>query len=155
MTIPTRSAISLPDDGIESLRRDEGAGVPRVPLQVTRNCLVASIQLDLDESVLQRFQDDLLGRLSATRARTVLLDLGGLDVLDAEEFAALRRLAEMVKWMGARPIFVGLRAGVASSLVDLGVDLSDLEAAASLDRGLELAGTSPPASETGSANDGR
>jgi rsbT antagonist protein RsbS len=152
VTGSTPSPFSLPDDGAESLRRDEGAGVPRVPLQVTQNCLVASIQLDLDDSVLQRFQDDLL---SATRARTVLLDLGGLDVLDAEEFAALRRLAEMAKWMGARPIFVGLRAGVASSLVDLGVDLTDLEAASSLDRGLELAATSPPVDEQRSANHGQ
>jgi rsbT antagonist protein RsbS len=145
----------LNEDAGESLRRDEGAGVPRVPLQVTQNCLVASIQLDLDEAVLQRFQDDLLGRLRATRARTVLLDVGGLDVLDAEEFAALRRIAAMAKWMGARSIFVGLRAGIASSLVDLGVDLADLEAASSLDRGLELAATPPPAGENGSTHDGR
>jgi rsbT antagonist protein RsbS len=110
-----------------------------VPLQLTQDCLVASIQIDLSDAALRRFHEELLDRLRTTQARAVLLDLAGLDVIDAEEFAGLRRIAAMAKWMGARPIFVGLRAGVASSLVDLEVDITGLEAAPSLDRALELA----------------
>ncbi len=134
-------------------RDDEGAGTPRIPLQITHNCIVASIQIDLDEAVLARFQTDLLDRLAATQARTVLFDLGGLGILDAEEFVALRRIAAMACWMGARPIFVGLRAGIASSLVDLDVDLRGIEAAASLERAFELvdADAIEPAQEGGAA----
>lgn len=119
-------------------RDDEGVGTPTVPLQITHNCVVASIQIDLEAAVLARFQTDLLDRLAATQARTVLFDLGGLNILDAEEFIALRRIAAMASWMGARPIFVGLRAGIASSLVDLEVDLRGIEAAPSLERAFEL-----------------
>ena len=130
------------------------AGTPRVPIQLTRNCLVASLQIDLDQQVLERFRIDLLDRLRTTRARTVLLDVAGLDVIDAEEFAGLRRVAAMSKWMGARPIFVGLRAGVASSLVDLDVDLDGLEAAPSLDRALELVGGMPDGESSGKRTEG-
>jgi anti-anti-sigma regulatory factor len=54
--------------------------VSRVPLQVVRGCLVASVQVELSDEVLHRFQQDLLGRLRDSRARAIILDLSGVSV---------------------------------------------------------------------------
>ena len=49
------------------------------------------------------------------------------------DFEALRRTMTMARLLGARPVLAGLRAGVVSSLVELGAETDDLEAARDLD----------------------
>lgn len=114
---------------------DEAVG--KVPLQLLRGRIVASIQLDLSDAVLRQFQMDLLTYVQASAATGVVLDVSGVDVMDAEEFSALRRAMSMVEVMGARPVLVGLRPGVVSALVELGVDPGDMAAALSIDEGLD------------------
>ena len=112
--------------------------IPRVPLQLSRGCVVASLQIDLHEEVLQRFQKDLLEYIGATRALGVLIDVGGVELMDASDWDALRRTMAMAALMGARPVITGLQPGVVSALVELEVDVKGIEAAPSLEEGLEL-----------------
>ena len=52
------------------------AEAPRIAMQVSRDVVVASIQVDLDDAVLARFREELLARLHETGARgTATLDL--------------------------------------------------------------------------------
>lgn len=113
---------------------DEAVG--KVPLQLLRGRIVASIQIDLSDAVLRQFQTDLLTYVQASAATGVVLDVSGVEVMDAEEFNALRRAMSMVEVMGARPVLVGLRPGVVSALVELGADPGDMAAALSIDDGL-------------------
>jgi rsbT antagonist protein RsbS len=103
-----------------------------------RGCLVATIQLDLDRVVLDRFRKDLLERLDASRSRQVILDCSGVEVLDAEDFIALRRTIAMAGLMGAHTMLTGLQPGVVSALVDLDVDLRGLDTAQNLDDAFRL-----------------
>jgi rsbT antagonist protein RsbS len=129
---------------------DEAVG--KVPLQLLRGRIVASIQLDLSGAVLRQFQTDLLTFVQASAATGVVLDVSGVEVMDAEEFNALRRAMSMVEVMGARPVLVGLRPGVVSALVDLGVDPGDMAAALSIDDGLSYLDSLMP-QELGGAED--
>jgi rsbT antagonist protein RsbS len=95
---------------------------------------VASLQVDLDEAILSRFQADLLDFLARGGAASgVLLDVSGVDVLDAHEFLALRRIADMVAVMGSRPILAGLKPGVVSGLISMGLTGDGLETVLNLD----------------------
>ena len=76
------------------------SGVQRVPLQVARGCVVASIQIDLTPEVLQQFRMDLLERVQESRANGVILDVSGIDILDLDDFNALRKTMEMAEIMG-------------------------------------------------------
>lgn len=111
----------------------EARDVPRIPLQVSRNCVVASIQIDLSEDVLQQFRTDLLELLHTSGADGVILDVSGVDVLDVEDFQALKATTEMAALMGARTILSGLRPGVVSALVELDADIEGIEATLNLD----------------------
>ena len=113
---------------------DQSAGgSSRIPLQLSRNCVVASIQVDLSYEVLRLFRADLLDFLQSTGAQAVIFDLSGLEVLDIEEFEALRQTMSMVSLMGATSILAGMRPGIVSALIELDADVDGILAAYNLD----------------------
>jgi rsbT antagonist protein RsbS len=114
------------------------ADIPGVAMQLSRGIVVASIQVDLDDDVLARFREDLLARLHESGSEGVILDVSGLQTLDSEEFAALRRIMTMTSLMGAESVLVGLQPGVVSSLIETGVDVDGLQVAINLDAGFAL-----------------
>ncbi len=114
------------------------SGVQRIPLQVVRSCVVASIQIDLDSEVLRQFRVDLLECVQKSRANGVILDVSGIDILDFDDFIGLRRTMEMVEIMGALPILSGLKPGVVSALIDLGADPEGIETVLNLDDAFQL-----------------
>lgn len=117
---------------------DDFSDASPVPLQVTHGCLVASIQHDLDGDVLARFRRDLLHRIQTERIRGVLLDVAGMEVIDAAEFEELQRILAMAQLMGYPPVLVGLRPGVVAALVDLGVDVRGVRTVLTLEDGFAL-----------------
>ena len=110
----------------------------RIPLTVSRGCVVASIQRDLRGAVLQQFRDDLLERLQSSGANGVIIDLSGVSIMDADDFDEVRRTLEMAVLMGARAVLVGLRPGVVSALVQLDVDTGNFDTLLDLDDGFAL-----------------
>lgn len=114
------------------------ADIPGIAMQVSRDVVVASIQVDLDDDVLSRFRQDLLDRIHETGCRGVILDVSGLETLDSEELAALRRIIVMTGLMGAESVLVGLRPGVVSALIEAGADVDGLRAAIDLDAAFEM-----------------
>jgi anti-anti-sigma regulatory factor len=105
----------------------------RIPLQVSRGSIVASIQVDLDEFVLRQFGEDLLELLHSSGLGSVIVDVSGVDIMDGEDFQALCKTLKMAELMGARCIVAGLQPGVVSSLVALDVDVAQIETVLDLD----------------------
>jgi len=134
----------------------ESRSTDRIPLQLSRGCVVASIQVDLSEEVLQLFRTELLELLHRSGARGVILDLSGVEILDLEDFEALRRTMAMAALMGARTVFAGFRPGVVSALVELDADVQEVTAALNLDDAFRLMedSTEPPANEPEDAEEG-
>ena len=114
------------------------ADIPGVAIQVSRDVVVASIQVDLDDDVLALFREDLLRRIHETGSRGVILDVSGLETLDSDEFAALRRIITMCTIMGAESVLAGLQPGVVSALIEAGADVDGLRAAINLDAAYAL-----------------
>ena len=112
--------------------------VQRIPLQVARSCVVASIQIDINPEVLRQFRNDLLECVQKSRADGVILDVSGIDILDLDDFNGLRRTMEMAEVMGARPVLSGLKPGVVSALIDLGADPEGMYTVLNLDDAFRL-----------------
>jgi rsbT antagonist protein RsbS len=113
-------------------------GAARIPLQISGGCVVASIQVDLTADVLRRFRVDLLGLIQRVGAQKVILDLSGLEIMDLRDFEEIRQTVAMARLMGAESVLSGLRAGVVSSLVDLGAETEGLSGALDLDDAFRL-----------------
>lgn len=116
----------------------DSALAQRIPMQLTNHCLVASIQVDLNDSVLFRFKRDLLEKIRQTQTRAVLLDVSGVDIMDCVEFESIREIMHMARLMGARSMLVGIKPEIACSLIDFDVDLREMETALTLDQAFEV-----------------
>lgn len=112
---------------------DERGGIAKIPLQISRNCVIASIQIDLSDAVLRQFRMELLELIQSSGAHGVILDVSGIEVMDYEDFEALRKTMAMARLMGAPSVLAGLQAGVVSSLVELGAETENIVAAMDLD----------------------
>lgn len=112
---------------------DERGGIAKIPLQISRNCVIASIQIDLSDAVLRQFRTQLLELIQSSGAHGVILDVSGIEVMDYEDFEALHKTMAMARLMGAPSVLAGLQAGVVSSLVELGAETEDIVAAMDLD----------------------
>lgn len=110
----------------------------QIPMQLSRGCVVASLQIDLSEDVIARFRKDLLEFLHSTGADSVILDVSGLDVIDGNDFNALKLAMSMAQLMGAHSVVSGLKPGVVSSIIELGVETRDVNAALDLDDAFDV-----------------
>ncbi|MGF1578730.1 MAG: STAS domain-containing protein [Gemmataceae bacterium] len=107
-----------------------------MPIQFTSGCLVASIQVELNDEVLERFQFDLLEQIRGVNPHGVILDVTAVEVMDSYDFLALRKTLSMAELMGPKTMLVGLRPGVVSALMDLDVDCEGVRGALTLEEAL-------------------
>jgi rsbT antagonist protein RsbS len=112
--------------------------IQRIPLQISQGCIIASIQIDLTEEILEQFRQDLLDRLYQTGVKGLILDLSGVEVMDVEDFQAINTTLSMASLMGKKTILTGFQPGVVSSLVDFNVDFEHINAALNLDDAFDL-----------------
>lgn len=93
----------------------------------------------LDKVRAKELLEKLLEGVIAQRASSVIVDVTGMTLVDAEVANALIRAAQAVRMLGAEAILTGIRPEVAQTLVGLGVDLTKLVTLSSLQSGLQHA----------------
>lgn len=93
----------------------------------------------IDSNRAQQVIEALLTGVSAANARTVILDITGVSLVDTQVASALLRAAQAVKLLGAEVILTGIRPEVAQTLVTLGADLSGITTRATLQSGIASA----------------
>lgn len=99
--------------------------------------LIASIHTALDDTELQRFQQDVVAQIGINRSRGVIVDVAALDVLDSYGSLTLRNLAHISRLRGAVTVIVGIQPDVAFAIVQLGMNV-ELHTALDLEEGLDL-----------------
>lgn len=106
--------------------------------------LVATLGDELDDSTALSFQEEVAGRVSRERVSGVLLDISALEVVDSFISKVLGDTASVVRVLGAQVAVVGMRPAVAVTLVELGLSLTGVSTALTLDHGMRaLAATGP------------
>lgn len=110
---------------------------PRIPILKLYNCLLISIQWELDDQTALQFQEDLLQKIHETGANGVVIDLTSVDVIDSFIAKVLGDVISMSKLMGAKVVLTGIQPAVAITLIELGIQLEDVQTALDLEKGLE------------------
>ena len=112
--------------------------MPAVALLRQGDYLIASIQSDLSDRQVLALRDELAERVGRMRARGVIVDVTGLDVIDSFVARSLRSIAETARLRGAETVIVGIRPDVAIAMVQFDLNLDVLRTALDLDEAVEI-----------------
>ena len=94
---------------------------------------------DIDERRARRMLEALLRGLERTRAPVAIIDITGVSNVDAHVADTLVAAARAARLLGTEVVLTGIRAAVARTLVQLGVDLSGLNTRKTLQEGIDRA----------------
>ena len=100
--------------------------------------LIASIQSALTDSEILALRDDLADMVGRQRARGIVIDVAGIDVIDSFVARSLRTIAMTTRLRGAETVIVGIQPDVAVAMVQFQLDLAPLHTALDLEEGLEV-----------------
>lgn len=124
----------------------------RIPILKMGPYLLVSIQVDVDDRTALSLQDDLMEQIVRHRARGVLIDISGLDVVDSFIGRMLADTAAMARVLDAHTVVVGMQPSVAITLVELGLVLTGVRSALNIERGMDLLRSRIEAPETPDAH---
>ena len=110
---------------------------PLIPL--TREIVVMPLVGAVDAKRARRVIETLLRGLAETHALVAIIDITGVKVVDKQVANTLLHAAQAARLLGTRFILTGIRAGVARSLVGLGIDLEAVKTRKTLQDGIRLA----------------
>jgi rsbT co-antagonist protein RsbR len=116
------------------LRTVRELSIPVLPL-LPGVVLVPLVGVMTEERVSQML-DTILEDVARHRPRLVLLDITGLVVVDTHTVAQLLAVTRGITIMGGRPIVIGARPDISTTLVKLGADVSQLTAHSDLEASL-------------------
>jgi rsbT antagonist protein RsbS len=109
-----------------------------IPILKIGKILLATIQVDLHDTVVDAFQNDVLEEIEKTGASGLIVDISALESVDSYVARVLANTGKMAKLMGAEIVIVGMRPAVAATLVRMGYFMSGIRTALNLQEGLEI-----------------
>jgi rsbT antagonist protein RsbS len=80
----------------------------------------------------------MLGNISRTGVRRALIDLSAVEVMDSYAYGSICDTATMASVMGTKTVLAGIKAGVASVLVEFDVNVKRVAMALNLETGLAM-----------------
>ena len=108
-------------------------------LQVREQLLILPIIGILDSQRARQVTEQLLRAIRANRAKVVVIDITGVPTIDSVVANHLVQTVDASGLMGASVIITGLSSEIALTLVNIGLDLSKMNAVGDLQGGIEEA----------------
>jgi len=100
--------------------------------------LLVTIQVDMQDQLALRLQDDLTRAIEKKGAKGVLIDISALEMVDSFIGRMIADISAMARILSAKTVLVGMQPAVAITLVELGLSLPGVATALNVGRGMEL-----------------
>ena len=110
----------------------------RIPILQMGNCLLVTLQVDLQDQAALALQDDLANKIESSGARSVLIDISALEIVDSFIGRMLAGISGIARVLDAATVVVGMQPAVAITLVELGLSLHGVRTALNVERGMRL-----------------
>jgi anti-anti-sigma regulatory factor/putative methionine-R-sulfoxide reductase with GAF domain len=130
--------IRLQQEVIEAQQQSiQELSTPIIP--VFDGVIVMPLIGSIDTMRAQAVTRGLLTGIRENRAEVVILDITGVPMVDSGVAAYLNRTIQAARLKGAHAIVTGISEAVAETIVDLGIDWSEIETLKDLQTGLRVA----------------
>jgi rsbT antagonist protein RsbS len=110
----------------------------RIPILRMGPFLLVTIQVEMDDRVALRLQEDLTAMIEKTHAHGVLIDISALEIVDSFIGRMISNIAAMARILDAGTVLVGMQPAVAITLVELGLTLQGVMTALNVERGMAM-----------------
>jgi rsbT antagonist protein RsbS len=110
----------------------------RIPILRMGRFLLVTIQIEMDDGIALRLQEDLTKRIEKTGSRGVLIDISALEMVDSFIGRMIGNISAMSHILNAQTVLVGMQPAVAITLVELGLTLPGVKTALNVERGMAL-----------------
>lgn len=110
---------------------------PLMPIH--QGVLVLPLVGQIDPRRASQVMETLLEGISAQSADVVIMDITGVPVVDTQVANYLIQAARAARLLGAKIVLVGIGPEIAQTIIQLGVDLSDITTRANLESGINYA----------------
>ncbi|MEE8046370.1 MAG: STAS domain-containing protein [Dehalococcoidia bacterium] len=107
------------------------------PILTIGDVLLVSIQEDLSDDEIIELQDQIITRVSESRAEGLVIEISAIDMVDSYMARVLNDISMMVGVLGSQTVITGMQPAVAITLVDMGSELIGVKTALNLENGLE------------------
>ena len=109
-------------------RQREAIRTLSVPvIEVYKSVLCVPVVGVLDSMQASEVTTTLLSAVVAKKARYVIVDVTGIDVMDTRSADHFLRMARAVMLLGSRCAISGVRPSIASTIVHIGIDLGEIK----------------------------
>lgn len=105
---------------------------------VVKGCLIVTLPGDITDSEIEIGSRRILMRADKSSIKGVILDFNMISVIDSYTFNIFEKASESLLLMGIMVIWIGLKPGVVSSLMDLNVDIGNVKAAVNLEQAINI-----------------
>lgn len=109
-----------------------------VPIIQVGHTLIAPVHEELTDREALAFQETLNQRLEMNGAGAVLIDVTHVLTIDSFLGRLLNEIALGARLLGADTVIAGIQPAVATTLVELGVNLNGIRTALTAERGLQM-----------------
>jgi rsbT antagonist protein RsbS len=123
----------------------------RIPILRMGRFLLVTIQIEMDDEIAIRLQEDLSSQIEKTGASGVLIDISAVETVDSFIGRMIGNISAISLILDARTVVVGMKPAVAITLVELGLTLPGVKTALNVERGMALLATinGPPEDSSG------
>jgi rsbT antagonist protein RsbS len=112
-----------------------------IPIIKLYKTLVVSIQVEVTDHLVVELKEDIAAAIRQQDVRGLIIEVSGVDVFDSYIARSIRDIALISSLMGVDTILAGVDAGMAITLVEMGMMLDNVRTALNLETALELFGS--------------
>lgn len=105
---------------------------------IVNECLIITLPNDIIDEEIEIGFNRILIMIEKSSVKGVILNLSMISSLDTYFFKVLDRMAKTISLMGLRVVWVGLRPGVVSALIDLNIDVRKIKSTFDLQQGISI-----------------
>lgn len=126
-------------DAIIQTQRETLRALSTPVIPVMEHILIMPLVGQIDADRARDIMRALLDGIGKYRAKTVVLDVTGVPVIDTQVAEHLNKTIQAARLKGTHTIISGISDAVAETIIDLGIDWGDVETVSSLQSGLGVA----------------